>query len=265
MCVIIYLKKGITITKKELKMAWETNPDGGGISWAEKGKVIYHKGYMEWNDFYDTFEDIIHDTDKYRVIHFRITSCGETNKEQTHPFVYSNNPVNFGIQSLETTRPVFFMNGTITKIKEDKGLNDTATFIKNTIYNSSLNVENKTDREIIGQLTNAKWLIMTPQKVHMIGNFIDDHGIWYSNLNHEFMYDYSDRYGYGEPDYYEYYDSYFFYCDSGKKCRACENCIYTLQDDFMVEAHKGESFWEFIQDKKPKKELDFIKCDDYFE
>ena len=90
MCVIIYSKKGTEIEETELKEAWETNPDGGGYAILKGNRIYYRKGFMNYHEFLNSFRKY-NTMDYEKIIHFRITSKGSTNKRQTHPFK-KNNP-----------------------------------------------------------------------------------------------------------------------------------------------------------------------------
>jgi hypothetical protein len=52
MCIIVYKPKGIELPKEDiLKNCFDNNADGAGYMYAHKGKVLIHKGFMDWEDF----------------------------------------------------------------------------------------------------------------------------------------------------------------------------------------------------------------------
>lgn len=185
MCVIVYLPKGTKISEMELENCWDTNPHGAGIAWVEDEVIHYRKGYMDYYDFYYTNANIINNISIDRVLHFRITSMGETSKSQTHPFKLSDNHKDYNKLECITKEPVMFMNGTIHGIALEKGLNDTASFMKNVIYEANLDYDNIYALDLIRIASGAKWCIMTPKGVYTLGDWKTKKGVKYSNLNHD--------------------------------------------------------------------------------
>lgn len=195
MCVIIYSKIGTEINENELKEAWETNPDGGGYAIIENGKVYYKKGFMKFNEFLNSFRKY-NNKNYEKIVHFRITSKGTTNKRQTHPFK-KNNP---NITEYAGKRPVYFMNGTISNLTLEKGLNDTATYIRK--YRNGIKA-NQAGINILSQATSCRWAVATPRGIFISDDFIEEDGLYYSNLNHKYI----NYYNFIKADpknYYEY-------------------------------------------------------------
>lgn len=179
MCVIIYSKIGTEINENELKEAWETNPDGGGYAIIENGKVYYKKGFMKFNEFLNDFRKY-NNKNYEKIIHFRITSKGATNRRQTHPFK-KNNP---NITEYTGKKPVYFMNGTISNLTLEKGLNDTATYIRK--YKNGIKA-NQAGINILSQATDCRWATATPNGIFISDDFIKEDGLYYSNLNHKYL------------------------------------------------------------------------------
>lgn len=205
MCVIIYAPIGVEFDYDDLKDAFDFNPDGAGIGWVKDGLVSYSKGYVSYKDFVNHMSDIIDDTSMDRVIHFRITSRGKTSKAQCHPFLLSDDSREAGLLDYMGKRTIMFMNGTITDQKLISGLNDTASFIIDTLYDSNLKYDNDADLNIIDKLTGAKWAIMSTEGVSLVGEFDMIEGRYYSNTYHTFIRSYSSDY-----DYTSYNDDYFY-------------------------------------------------------
>lgn len=83
MCVIIVHQDGKWILqKKDYHTAFENNPDGYGVMWAEDGKVMVRRG-MEWDGFKKVMMQI---TGKPHVTHFRWATHGDAQKKNCHPF-----------------------------------------------------------------------------------------------------------------------------------------------------------------------------------
>ena len=86
MCVIASLPKGKTITNKTLDQMWKRNPDGGGISWIENGKVQVFKT-MKLKAFKTKIKEVTKmygDSDI--LVHMRIATHGSICIENNHPF-----------------------------------------------------------------------------------------------------------------------------------------------------------------------------------
>lgn len=178
MCIIIYLPRNKKISRSDLRDAWNYNPDGGGLAYLKNGKVNVLKGFLKFDDFIDACGDIINDTSLERVIHFRFTSRGETNRGQTHPFPLSKSKKDLNKIAYSTTTPVLFHNGTLSCKVED-GFNDTQTWIKQSLY------KYKNDLSFLLKILNvnsSRWVIVSPNKVTVTDDFINENGIYYSNL-----------------------------------------------------------------------------------
>ena len=183
-CVIIYKPENITIEKDTLKSCWNTNPDGAGFSVSLGKETLFKKGFMTFKSFWREYKK--YNKEDYKVvIHFRITSKGISNKEQTHPYKKSKPDILSGT----TKKPLYFMNGTINNLKLESGLNDTATFIRK--YKDGIKATQQ-GAEIIAMATGCKWIIVTPENIFLGGEFINIDGCYYSNENHLFNFGYNN-------------------------------------------------------------------------
>lgn len=178
MCVIIVIPKGETITKNELKDAWEVNPDGGGFAYNHKGKVYFQKGYMTFKSYFKAIKRYIGKVDL--VIHLRISTSSIINKEQTHPYKLGNPRILRGI----TKQPVICMNGIIHNQHEYKNMNDTSSYIKD--HQQAFKVINQDILNIIEENTNSKWCVVTPNDIILSKRFIKSDNKYYSNQNHKY-------------------------------------------------------------------------------
>jgi hypothetical protein len=88
MCIAMYKKEGMVLTEDTLQNCWDNNPHGAGFMFAENGKLYVHKGFMTFDEFKVAYEPHKH---KQCVLHFRIRTHGESNPENTHPFVVDEN------------------------------------------------------------------------------------------------------------------------------------------------------------------------------
>ena len=84
MCIIIYKPKEKYVAKKTLARAFEVNPDGWGMMFAEDGVLYTVRGMDNFEQFWATYTEHV---DKDLAIHMRITTHGVTNLDNTHPHV----------------------------------------------------------------------------------------------------------------------------------------------------------------------------------
>ena len=180
MCVIIFIPQGETISKEELKQAWNTNPHGAGYGIRREGKVIYHRGFMKFNPFYNEIKHKIGKTDI--VLHFRISTSSAINRVQTHMYELGNKTRLKGI----TENPVLSMNGSIFQQFEYKGFNDTMSYIEDNpqAFQIISDTQSQELLDIVEEATSSKWAIITPQAVLISKGFQYHNGKYYSNLNH---------------------------------------------------------------------------------
>lgn len=131
MCVAICCPKGVNTPSLEtLKKCWDHNSHGAGFAFNDPhtNRVVFHKGFMKWDDFVHAFQKtckVDKMTDNVRFIHFRITSKGETCPENTHPFPISTASSDLKILD-GSCEEIMFHNGTFSSIDiSEKGISDT--------------------------------------------------------------------------------------------------------------------------------------------
>jgi hypothetical protein len=179
MCIIIIVPKGETITKKELKNAWETNPDGGGFAYNSHGRIYFQKGFMNFKAYWNAIKNLIGKVDL--VLHMRIATNPTINKQQTHPYKLGNPRKLKGI----TKQPVICMNGIIHNQHEYKNMNDTMSYIKD--HRQAFEVINQDILNIIESDTESKWAVITMNDIILSSRFIKSDGKYYSNQNHKYQ------------------------------------------------------------------------------
>lgn len=109
MCVIAVATKKI-ISLKTLRECEAYNSHGGGVAWAEGGKVHYMKGVKSGK-----IHEVLKNVPLPHVVHFRWATVGSVQKEYCHPFVIKKSVPNFTKGS--TNESVLFHNGTIDGIE----------------------------------------------------------------------------------------------------------------------------------------------------
>jgi hypothetical protein len=210
MCVIINLNKGVSISKETLEDCFIFNGDGGGIMWNRGGVNYWSKGFMTFEEFYKENKHIINNTKIPRVIHFRITSQGTTNKGQCHPYPLSANRKHYSQLRGSTRNQIIAMNGTLS-IKPQAGMNDTQTSLYMLAKHGIKNV----DKDVLGLVSDTvKWSVLNKNgTIERVGTWdlrVSDNGdgmIEFSNVNHELYYGYAGYngdYGYAGTGYKSY-------------------------------------------------------------
>lgn len=87
MCIAVAKPKGFAVTKKILQNCFDNNPDGAGFCVEIDGNLVVNKGYFTFEDFYTAYQP--YENEK-ALIHFRIRTHGDLNKENCHPFFVSD-------------------------------------------------------------------------------------------------------------------------------------------------------------------------------
>lgn len=224
MCVIIAkTKQGRIPTKETLKRCFTKNSDGAGFMYQDKAQVIIDKGYMNFESFYQRFEELC---DKYNnfenknlVMHMRISTAGGVSKENTHPY-----PICDDYKSMKMTRNICDIgvahNGVISiakpsELQEKNSINDTMVFIKaylNPIYQEWHKCfENESYTTGINLLTNSRFAVLDKNdNLTLIGDFQEYEDAFYSNTSYKSYtstYNYTSHYNNYNYDY-DYYDEF---------------------------------------------------------
>jgi glutamine amidotransferase len=114
MCLLILAKGGSTPSKKSLRRAGKSNPDGFGFAIIGKNKIHTYKS-MDLEDTIGNFYDM---RDRYpkghAIFHLRITTHGVTNIDNCHPF--------------QVNEELVMGHNGMLPIKEENGKSDTNLF-----------------------------------------------------------------------------------------------------------------------------------------
>lgn len=150
MCILIVKETGASMpSKRTMEICFHNNGDGAGYALWRKGSSLIRirKGFMEFDDFYNSISnERVHKNDAM-LIHFRIATSGGVNQENTHPFPISSCVKKLGRDKIECE--VAMAHNGVIGIKEEKGLSDTATFIKYIV----------SDRYALNGLLKDNWAI----------------------------------------------------------------------------------------------------------
>ena len=265
MCIVVYKPKDRLMPSEEtLRQCFTRNPDGAGYMFPEDDKVVIKKGYMNFKALYQAvmkdYERLGKETPF--VLHFRIQTQGGVNQECTHPFPLSKNMVDLKTLDIES-RFGLAHNGIISLTSKSgytqyydsttrtyrydyskPDYSDTMKFITDylaLIIKTENWYKDEDTLALIEKLAgySNKFAIMDKEgHTTLIGNFIEDNGIYYSNSTYEVYKTPSSYYNNTtttttdeEEDYEKYYNE--------KTCSydfPIDNCpVWDYGDDSMCE------------------------------
>lgn len=203
MCIIIYKPANKELPARDILETCElNNPDGAGYMIHKDGLVQFKKGFMDFNEFWESIQGE-GDLTQYHVgIHFRIATHGTICSSMCHPFPIVHNKKEL-IKTSGITKYCAMHNGTIPnfgesmsyysyytkktkKKKTDISLSDTAEFIKDCLTLLKDKLHLKRCQKLVSKLIDgSRMLIFTPNKIILLGNWIKDNGIYYSNSSYK--------------------------------------------------------------------------------
>ena len=232
MCLLITTKKNKMVKKQYLQNAYNSNRDGCGFAHVGDSQIVIKK-FREFNEFYNSYElafkEYGHSSEF--IIHFRLTTHGETNGTfNVHPFRVHNDLV-------------FAHNGIISNAKHDNKKSDTRMFneeILQTFKTQFLIKSLSNQNGNIGFIKLIKQFIGHSKLAFLdkMGNtyLINEHmgnwenGIWYSNSSHK-----SCGISYGN------YGGYSFNWNQSKKTKVHKN-------KFKIKSKKQSKYFDGVCD-----------------
>lgn len=225
MCIIVSKKKGVAMPSKEtLRICFDNNSDGAGYMFAKDGNVYINKGFMDFDSFYQSIEKLskIYDLTEHAIVmHFRISTGGNVDAGNCHPYPISNNKDDVRKTKFVTDLGMAH-NGTIsdyssgysyyssysTYSKTSKEvLNDTQKFVINCV--SAIKemdndfLKNPRAMQLISDVAGSKLCFLDGEEnIHYVGEFIEDNGVMYSNANYKprYVYPVKKSYSNGKTD-----------------------------------------------------------------
>jgi len=192
MCIIVVCKEKLP-ELDTLKTCERNNNHGAGFAWVNKtGEVFWKKGIEKIEREYSFLKKLPLPV----VIHFRLASVGNIDRRLTHPF-----PISAAVSAEitgKTKTGVLFHNGTwvdyksialqTLMLKPDskplKGLISDTRYLAWFVNHLGVDVCNLLDEKIV---------ILTPKKIEVFGDFVEDEGVLYSNtsyLSNRYVYAY---------------------------------------------------------------------------
>lgn len=208
MCIIVTKPAGEEFpTWETLEACWDNNPDGAGYMYnSDDGRVHWVKGFMTWLSFKKALRNLKNRINQNTtvVMHFRIQTHGGVIPECTHPFPMSDNLDD--LKKLEGfTELGLAHNGIINGRATDNGKSDTMDYIQNFLFDvyqvSGLDnmIHNPHVANIIDNTIGySRFCLINGQgEYSLVGDWIEDNGIYYSNRNYT-PYQYKGWYGHGK-------------------------------------------------------------------
>ena len=182
MCVILEKPKGVTLTAEQIENAWYANPDGAGLLVSDGHTMTFQKGFMKLADLEKAVERLnVKSKDIYSVLHFRISTGGKVNEENTHPFCLEDSSMK-EYTGRVGTRTFLFHNGIFsvspTKVKSDTWiLADMLKYVKGS----------NAKTHVIEPIRNSSRVLLTDGRekpLIKLGTWQDDGGVNASNLSY---------------------------------------------------------------------------------
>lgn len=194
MCIIAGKMAGLPMMNKEIfENMYSNNDDGAGYMYADGGRVYIRKGFMTFDSFWNSLQDLGKTKDLNAlamVFHFRITTHGETSKANCHPF-----PIGEGTQALGERKTSCSIgmahNGIIRAVKPKGTLSDTMQFVDdvvNPLYKLNKDfLKSKDIRRMLGIIADSKLMFLdSAGKIYTMGAFENEDGILYSNNGYSY-------------------------------------------------------------------------------
>lgn len=266
MCIIVSKSIGIEPpSKRTLMNCFNYNSDGAGFMIALNNEVLINKGFMSFDDFWKAYNEFlttlkVNAKDVAIVYHFRITTQGGVKQGLTHPY-----PITSSYDDMRLLRAkckiALAHNGIIqaytaareydhkTKTFKDNHLdyNDTMTFIKkcvNVVLRGDVALlKDKATCELLGEVAKSKLAILDHTgHIALIGHFIEDNGIFYSNTTYQERKILNNYYGH------YHYENIGGSKKQKKNTKKADNCGFKPTADIIKDAERELSLLEYEYD-----------------
>lgn len=181
MCLIIYSRgKGSKIPEQYIRTAYENNPDGFGMMWADDGHVNIVRGIYDIDQILSmmaAMQDIPH------VVHFRFRTRGKIDESNCHPHRVL-------VKKIDGQDLFMMHNGTFMFLKTDQEESDSVKFAKHLrgalrVYGS----DSLFDKVQLGRMAarvgsiNKLVFLRGDGKIAIVNKNagFEENGCWYSN------------------------------------------------------------------------------------
>lgn len=187
MCIIAIKPENAPIDWDILDNCEISNPDGGGYAYAIGNKVIIRKGFFTNDDIKRSLDsDGIDLTATQIMFHYRIATHGKVAPATCHPFPLSSDKDQLCELDLETNIAVAH-NGIIPNMPDDRLLSDTMQYIKLYLAPLGKRILNRTVQDLVTLASSSKIALLTPDGVHLLGEFILDKKSGWTFSNSSYM------------------------------------------------------------------------------
>jgi predicted glutamine amidotransferase len=187
MCIILVQPPEVEIPEDHLKNSYSYNEDGIGYMFCtKKGELRIRKGFNDYNSFLlKYYEDWLENSHSHFVLHFRISTSGEIDRSNCHPF------------SCHKHNAGFCHNGILTHwTSATSKHSDTRRFLYNVLDRMPTGfLDNRGICRLLNQYafeTSSKFVFLLPEENSVIimnessGSW--DSGVWYSNSTYQWLY-----------------------------------------------------------------------------
>lgn len=194
MCIIIAKHAGSRMPAEDiLRAAWRANPDGGGIMYADAGKVHIVKGLMTFNNFAEQLRIICAGRDVEAmaiVMHMRIATHGGVRPDLTHPWPLCSSGRQLRRLHSTAARGVAH-NGILHGMQPCKTESDTLVWVRDQLAPLDAAAPGWLHTDGLLSLVHRALgddrlavLDGQTQQVTLLGDWIEDDGVSYSNASY---------------------------------------------------------------------------------
>lgn len=207
MCIIVAKEKGIELPMMEVfKQCFTANPDGAGIMYVSDEQVHIRKGFMEYEAFekeLNSLKEKLGDlTDVAMAFHFRISTAGNVDGGNCHPYPIVDNEAIMRRHSYDTDLG-FMHNGVLSEWDPPKGsvINDSMTFARDCAsllkeaYGYNMLENPRVYRLVDKERETSRFCFLDKDgNMTLLGSWEEDYnGVMFSNTSYL---PYTKRYGY---------------------------------------------------------------------
>ncbi len=253
MCIAVYKPQNVRMPSIDtLKTCFKNNPDGAGYMFPCNDKVLIKKGFMTFEDFYRNLSD---DIDMYGdyipyVLHFRISTQAGVRADCCHPFPLSKDMENLRRLVISSNYGVAH-NGIISMTSSGFSktitYSDTMEFIRDylsLLIKSRDWYKDKDKKTLIERMISGSRLAIMDSKGHceLIGDWITDDGIYYSNSSYMDCRHSNCNYSYYYPSYYpDAGDDKELLLEDWEFFLNEEEMMYDLDEDYCPVSMEGDT------------------------
>ena len=202
MCLIAVKPAGVKApSNHQLKMWFKEHPDGAGMAFENgDGRIHILKGALDLKSLYKMHRrmcNIIKPEKVHNInvmYHFRQATEGAVAEHNCHPFPLTSDTVALGSTDVICDSAIAH-NGVIYNYatykdglwdyKQDDNTTDTQKFIEQYLAGMGDCIYNKSVGSLIAKHTSSKFAILSDNKITLIGQFIWDKGMYYSNYSYQ--------------------------------------------------------------------------------